>query len=140
MYKYIKYILFIISQPLVAQQDSTKLQINQVEVIKSFEANLEDARKVVVKSVIPVPKEYKPTYQYDISIVPVELKYPDPQVKPLAMNADGPFVVKNGFIHAGYGLLKNPEILAGYHFAKKDRYDAGIQINYESLNNTNLLK
>lgn len=136
MYKYIKYILFIISLPLVAQQDSTKLQINQVEVIKSFEANLEDARKVVVKSVIPVPKEYKPTYQYNISIVPVELKYPDPQVKPLAMNADGPFVVKNGFIHAGYGLLKNPEILAGYHFAKKDRYDAGIQINYESLNNS----
>ncbi len=137
MSKFIKYILFVATFPLVAQQDSTRLQINQVEVIKYFEANLEDARKIVVKSVIPRQKEFKPIYQYDISIVPVELKYPDPEVKPLAMNPDGPFLVNKGFIRAGYGLLKNPEILAGYHFAKKDRYDVGIQINYESLNNTN---
>lgn len=137
MFKFIKYILLVITLPLVAQKDSTKLQINQVEVIKSFEANLEDARKIVVKPVITPQKEFKPTYQYDISIVPIELKYPDPEVKPLAMNPDGPFWVNKGFIHAGYGLLKNPEILAGYHFAQKDRYDAGIQINYESLDNTN---
>jgi hypothetical protein len=137
MFKFIKYILLVITLPLVAQKDSTKLQINQVEVIKSFEANLEDARKIVVKPVITPQKEFKPTYQYDISIVPIELKYPDPEVKPLAMNPDGPFLVNKGFIHAGYGLLKNPEILAGYHFAQKDRYDAGIQINYESLDNTN---
>lgn len=137
MNQYIKYLLVLITLPAIGQKDSTKLQINQVEVVKAFEANLEDARKIVIKSVLPPQKEFKPTYQYDITIVPVDLKYPDPEVKPLAMEADGPFLVNKGYIHAGIGFLSNPEVTAGYHLAQKDRYDAGIQINYESLNNSN---
>ena len=73
------------------QVDSTKLDIKQVEVVKSFEANLEQANIVVVKPVSPAQKVFNPKYEYDISIVPLELKAPDPQIKPLAMNPDGPF-------------------------------------------------
>ncbi len=110
----------------MAQTDSTKIQLNQVEVIKTFEAILEDAKKIQIKSVLPVQKEFKPQYKYDISIVPIELKYPDPQIKPLAMNADATFKVNKGFIYAGYGLRKNPEVMAGYHTSKKDTYEAGF--------------
>ena len=118
------------------QVDSTKLNIKQVEVVKSFEANLEQANIVVVKPVSPAQKVFNPKYEYDISIVPLELKAPDPQIKPLAMNPDGPFLVKKGFLHAGYGIKKNPEILGGYHWSKKDNYDAGIVLNYQSLDNS----
>ncbi|MBK8886386.1 MAG: hypothetical protein IPN46_07450 [Saprospiraceae bacterium] len=118
------------------QVDSTKLDIKQVEVVKSFEANLEQANIVVVKPVSPAQKVFNPKYEYDISIVPLELKAPDPQIKPLAMNPDGPFLVKKGFFHAGYGIKKNPEILGGYHWSKKDNYDAGIVLNYQSLDNS----
>jgi hypothetical protein len=129
-------LLMIVYIQVAAQSDSTKIQINQVEVIKTFEAILEDAKKIQIKSVLPVQKEFNPQYKYDISIVPIELKYPDPQIKPLAMDADAPFKVNKGFIQAGYGLRKNPEVMAGYHTSKKDSYEAGFIINYESLDNS----
>ena len=129
-------LLLIVHIQVAAQSDSTKIHLNQVEVIKTFEAILEDAKKIEIKSILPVQKEFKPQYKYDISIVPIELKYPDPQIKPLAMNADALFKVNKGFIYAGYGLRKNPEVMAGYHTSKKDSYEAGVLINYESLNNS----
>jgi len=134
----ILFITIILTSGLTAQKDTsgTNLQLNQVEVIKAFEANLEDAQKVSVKSVLPVQKPFNPKYTYDITIVPIELKYPDPQIKPLAMNPDGPFKVNKGYFDAGYGLRKNPKMMAGYHFSKKDTYDAGFHVNYESLNNS----
>lgn len=118
-----------------AQKDSTKLNLNQVEVIKTFEANLEEASKVHIKAVLPVHKTFDPKYQYDITILPLELKYPAPQIKPLAMNPDEAFRVNMGYIFASYGLRKNPEIMAGYHTSKKDTYEAGFHFNFESLNN-----
>lgn len=136
MNKYLIFIIIHITTFIAAQQDSTKLQIKQVEVVKSFEAILEDAKKVNLKPILPTPSDFKPSYKYDITIVPAVLNYQDPQIKPLAMNPDGPFIVKKGFLHGGYGLRKNPELLAGYHFSKKDKFDAGIQINYEALDNS----
>lgn len=129
--------LFLILCPfiIIAQSDTTKLKINQVEVVKAFEVTLEESRKADIKPVIPKEKPYNPNYKYDITIVPANLKYPDPQIKPLAMNPDAPFKVKKGYIQAGYGLRKNPEIMAGYHTSKKETYDAGIHLQYESLNN-----
>ena len=52
----ILFITIILTSGLTAQKDTsgTNLQLNQVEVIKAFEANLEDAQKVSV--VIPVYK------------------------------------------------------------------------------------
>jgi hypothetical protein len=125
------------SSIIFAQKDSTKLDIKQVEVIKSFEATLEEANFIPVAPVMPTAASFNPKYEYDISIVPLELKYPDPQIKPLAMNPDDPFIVKKGYIFAGYGFRKNPDIKLGYHMIKKDRYDAGIHVGYESLDNTN---
>ncbi|MBK9734287.1 MAG: hypothetical protein IPO92_04675 [Saprospiraceae bacterium] len=132
------YILVCFSLPIFAQTDTlkTKIQLNQVEVIKSFEANLEEAEKITIKSVLPVQKPFNPTYKYDITIVPVELKYPAPQIKPLAMNPDGPFQINKAYLRAGYGALHNPEVLAGYHNSKKDLYDTGIHIDYSSLDNS----
>lgn len=137
MNRFIIFITFLVANQLSAQNDTTKIQLNQVEVIKSFEANLEDAQKVTIKSVLPVQKPFSPAYKYDITIVPIELKYPDPQIKPLAMNPDSPFKVNKGYIIAGYGILNNPDVMAGYHTAKKDTYDAGIHLDFSALDNSN---
>ncbi len=121
----------------MAQSDTTNsdLKINQVEVIKAFEANLQEAQKIRLKSVLPDQKPFNPTYKYDITIVPIDLKFPDPVIKPLAMAPDAPFKINNGYLQGGYGFRKNPELMAGYHFAKKDAYDVGFHLQYESLNN-----
>lgn len=135
-----KYLIIVLlsfsSFHLYAQTDTTKLKLNQVEVIKTFEANLEDAQKIKIKYVLPEQKTVNPKYDYDITIVPLTLKYPDPQIKPLAMNPDAEFYVNKGYIKAGYGVLRNPEIYAGYHISRKDAYDAGLHLQYQSLSNT----
>lgn len=128
--------LFIYTIHTQAQKDSTKLQLNQVEVIKAFEAVLEDAQKVSTQAVIPATAPFTPTYQYDITIVPIELKYTDPEIKPLAAESDPPFKVNQAYLFAGYGLRKNPDITAGYHFSKKDTYAAGIHAHYSALDNS----
>jgi len=119
-----------------AQKDTTKLNLNQVEVVKAFEANLATAERVAISPVMPTKPAFEPIYTYDITIIPFDIKYPDPIIKPLAMNADEPYIVKNGYIQAAYGLLKNPAIMAGYHKAKKDTYNAGIHLDYTALDNT----
>ncbi len=130
-------LLVLACLPVLAQKDTTKnLQLNQVEVIKAFEANLEEAKKVNVEPSAPEVSPYNPQFKYNITIVPADLKYPDPQIKPLAMEPDGPFKVNKGYLYAGYGSRNNPSVTAGFHTARKDTYEAGIEANYMSLDNS----
>lgn len=134
-------VIFFISWTLVsvqAQQDSL-LKLKQVEVVKTFEAQLEEAQKIHWSPIMPAQKDFNPAYTYDITIVPVELQYPEPSIRPLAMDGDAPFIVRNGFVHAGYGWRKNPYILGGYSLQRKDKFDIGIVAGYESLDNSERL-
>jgi hypothetical protein len=98
--------------------------------------SLQDAQKINIKPIVPAQIPFKPVYKYDITIVPIDLKYPDPQIKPLAMSPDQPFYINKGYVQAAYGIRKNPQLMAGYHHAKKDTYDAGFHLNAESLDNS----
>jgi hypothetical protein len=119
-------------------QDSipVKIDINNVEVIKSFEATLEDAKIQDIKATIPVQKPFKPTYKYDITIVPLDLTYPEPAIKPLAMNPDGDFIVNKGYVRAAYQHLINPSLKGGYYHMVKDEYDLGIHVDMEAIDNS----
>lgn len=121
-----------------AQADSItkKIDINSVEVVKAFEATLEDAKIYDVKAVLPQQKPFNPTYKYDISIVPIELKYADPEIKPLAMNPDGDFIVNKGYVRAAYQHVINPSIKGGYYHMVKDKYDFGVHLDAASTNNS----
>jgi hypothetical protein len=107
-----------------------KIEVDQVEVIKAFEAKLSDAKRISiapkVKAVIPVEK----TYNYDITIVPVDISYPDPVIRPLAMNPDAPKNVDRFFTRIGYGDLKSPYADASYQFVKGDEYDFILDAHY----------
>jgi hypothetical protein len=107
-----------------------KIEVDQVEVIKAFEAKLSDAKRIgvapKVKAVVPVDK----TYNYDITIVPVDIVYPDPVIKPLAMNPDAPKNVDHFFTRLGYGDLKSPYADASYQYVKGDEYDFIIDTHF----------
>ncbi len=107
-----------------------KIEVDQVEVIKAFEAKLSDAKRIgfapKVKAVVPVEK----TYNYDITIVPVDIIYPDPMIRPLAMNSDAPKNVAHFFTRLGYGDLKSPYADASYQYVKGDEYDFIIDAHF----------
>ena len=120
---------------LITERDTVitntgKIEVDQVEVIKAFEAKLSDAKRISVipkvKAVVPVEK----TNNYDITIVPVEIEYPDPVIKPLAMNPDAPKNVDHFFTRLGYGDLKSPYADASYQYVNGDEYDFIIDAHY----------
>ena len=80
------------------------LPAEEVEVIKSFEARIENARKVNFNP-SSVPGKAKTKFDYDVIIRPIELVYPDPVIKPVAMVPDQNPEKSNGFLKLGYGSL-----------------------------------
>jgi hypothetical protein len=129
---------FVLSGQQKSAQDSI-IKINQVEVIKEFEVTLEEAQKVDIIPTVIRPEIQKHQYNYEVSIVPADLNYPAPEIRPLAMDPDASFLVNKGFVSAGYGNLKNPSISAGYHFSKKEKYNLILRADYDALDNSKKL-
>ncbi|MFZ1789723.1 MAG: hypothetical protein WAT92_15495 [Saprospiraceae bacterium] len=113
-----------------------QIETEQVEVVKAFEVQLEDAIKVPVSPKIVVVEPQKKVYQYDVTIVPLEIKYPDPIIKPLAMNVEDPFESKQLFLKAGYGNARNPYFRMRFATAGNDKYELNAQFDYAGVDNT----
>lgn len=111
------------------------ININDVEVIKAFEATLIDAQPVGLAPAAPRVPDLVTNYQYQVTIVPLDLEYPDPVIKPYAMRPDPPKVVYQHFVEAGYGSVNNPHIAAGFSTAKDDS-ELKILAGYDALDNT----
>lgn len=133
-----KYILSIIllatvchingQDTLITERDTIitntgKIEVDQVEVIKAFEAKLSDAKRIAVSPKIQEIKKVEKTYEYDITIVPIDIVYADPVIRPLAMNPDAPKNVEKFFARLGYGDLKSPYADLSYQHTHSDEYD-----------------
>lgn len=113
-----------------------QIDVEQVEVVKIFEVQLEDAIKFDVLPKIEILKPLKKIYKYDVSIVPLELKYPDPIIKPLAMLADDPFDFNQLYVKAGYGNLRNPFFKMRFGTQGNEKYEINAALDYFSIDNT----
>lgn len=130
---------------LITERDTiitnpSNIEVDQVEVIKAFEAKLSDAKKISVspkvKTVVPVEK----TYKYDVTIVPIQITYADPVIKPLAMGADEPKNVDKAFARLGYGTPNAPYGDLSYQAIKGDEYDFLISAHHYGADDTDKVK
>ncbi len=120
--------IFLAQDTLITESDTIitntgVIEVDQVEVIKAFEAKLEDAKKISlkpkIKPIIPVEKQY----DYNITIVPLKIEYPDPVIKPLAMNPDPAKPSKRFYSRIGYGDLNSPYADISFHGQRGDEFD-----------------
>jgi hypothetical protein len=56
------------------QLSAQTLEDDEQEIIKDFEAQLEDAQRVIVKPTLQPVVVSKKTYKYDVTIIPLELR------------------------------------------------------------------
>lgn len=129
-YLIITCIITFLCSTLVGQSD---LNIENVDVIKTFEVNLEDATMIKpMIELVEIPKSPH-NYNYDLSIVPLDIDYPPPYIRPVSMVQDKPETWNNGYIKAGYGNLKNPfgQFRAGFH--AEDYYDISLVGNFTAF-------
>jgi hypothetical protein len=132
------YIIFFLSiffvQVINGQKDSSKLEFNQIEVVKSFEIKLRDVERVPVNPALQLPEDRPLDYPFAITPVPVSIQYPEPEIRALAMSPDEPVHINKGFVKGGYGNRKSPFAEGAYHHVRKDIYNWGAYAKYESVN------
>jgi len=137
--------IFVAQDTLITERDTIitntgVIEVDQVEVIKAFEAKLIDAKKISlnpkIQPIIPVEK----TYDYNITIVPLKIEYPDPVIKPLAMNPDPAKSSKNFYARLGYGDLKSPYADISYHGQRGDEFDYTISGHYYGADDSETTK
>ncbi|WP_235296028.1 TonB-dependent receptor [Portibacter marinus] len=123
-------------QPIYSQvRDTIKdLPAEQVEVIKQFEARLEDARKI---NTIPEPPAQRvlEQFNYAVSIKPLELEYPEPSIRPLGMPKEELPKKYNGFITASAGNLNTLNAALGYHYMTENETEFDLQADYLTQEN-----
>lgn len=129
-----KYISLLIIT-LMAASLPAQIETEQVEVVKAFEVQLEDAEKIEVLPKIIVTEQLRKIYQYDVTIVPLDIKYADPVIKPLAMNAEDAFDMKSVYLKGGYGNLRNPYFKMRFGTAGDEKYEIQANLDYYAVNN-----
>jgi len=122
-------------------QTDPNLPNSEIEIIKSFNARLAEAKMLDV----PTPEHEVDTNrafirQYKLSTQPITLSYPAPKMKPLAMPLGENPVNHPLYARLGYGLPSNPFGQITYYYGA-DRFNIQAQALYESLDdNENDLK
>ena len=133
-YSSISIFLFLFWSSAMAQ-----IEVNQVEVVKQFEAEIEEAEKIALQPVVVVPKSEKKKYKYDVTIQPLALNYPDPQIKPLSMKRDEPLESDQFYLKGGYGNLNNPLLKFRWATHGDDKYEINTHIDYAFIRLKTLL-
>lgn len=122
----------VCSTSLLAQE----LPEEKQEIIKTFEAQLEEARIInmapVIKPVVPIKKKYS----YNVTILPLDIEYPEPVIKPIAADTDLPFEPYPFYTRIGYGNVKNPGLELGFYKTDEYQFDRYIHLAHQSFDNS----
>lgn len=123
-----------ISIQIQAQVD---LPTEQVEVIKNFEATLEETEKVPIDPELPPLDTSTQLQQYQIPQThQLEVDYPAPKIRPLAMRPDALPNIYDAYLKIGAGLPTS-FLGEGYYGKFVDgKYDVGLNLKYHLGNFT----
>jgi len=123
--------LLLGSNALIAQEE---LPAEEVEVIKDYEIKTKEGTRIKTS---PTPYSIDPPnydYDYDLKVNPIEIEYPAPYIRPVAMQPDDPIKYYNGYIRGSYGTLSNPSVDAAYNLTATDYYTIGGKVNFSKFN------
>ena len=82
--KYILILFFSFSSIVLFAQDED-LESGSVEIIRSFDARLLDSEKINLNPSLPAVDTSSKRQRYNIPIQTLDIKYPPPRIRPLAL-------------------------------------------------------
>lgn len=135
---YISIFLFIVCG-LMAQQDSTSIASEKVEVVKRYEASILQANRKEIG--FKKEETTKPPINYSYNLTGekiIDFERPNPEIRPIGFQGDTEARKKilNGYVYGGYGSQKTLPIGAAYHYYIEDWIDAGFRIDHFSAEST----
>ena len=114
----------------------SQLGNEELEVIKAFKAKLATASSLDVSPTIEAAPQVNRDYDYRITIVPYDIDYEDPTIKPFAMKPDAQSDYYKAYAKLGFGNYKSPLANLSYHNTS-GKVEYGILANYLALDNSN---
>src|SRR5210317_1605785 len=82
---YLLIVTLILSSFATIMKAQEDLQVEEVKVIKDFEARLKDFRKINLEPVLPSFDISSRSYEYKVSSKALKLEYEKPSIRPLAL-------------------------------------------------------
>ena len=125
------FFLFSCITSAFAQPD---LPSEEVEVIKDFEAALEESFKITVKPELPPVDTSSKNLLYNVPSKTIELDYLPPKIRPIAMKKDAVPRIYNGYLKLGYGIPSSPYGEVSYHASDPQKYEVGAHFKHHSAN------
>ena len=80
----------------------------EIDVIKDFEASLEESKKINVTPELPALDTTSRQLTYALPSKSIQIQYLPPRIRPLAIKKDKVDPSYNGFIKLGYGTPNRP--------------------------------
>ncbi len=117
-----------------AQPPSDNLPSEEVEVIKDFEARLEDSYKLSIKPELPPVDTTTKSLIYNIPSKNIEVEYLPPKIRPIAMKRDRIPDTYKGHAKLGYGIPSSPYAELSYHTNNGKSYEVGGNFMHHSAN------
>ena len=115
----------------VGVQAQTDLPTEQVEVIKNFEATLEETEKVPIDPELPPLDTATQLQQYNIPQThQLDVEYDAPKIRPLAMRPDALPDKYDAYLRVGAGLPTTFLGEGAYGKFVDGQYDVGLNLKY----------
>lgn len=127
------FLIFGIVLPVFAQDD---LPDEEVQVIKNFDARLQDADMLEVAPILPPSDPTVKPQSYNVESKTVQVQYLPPKIRPLALKREKQGEIFNGFLKAGVGLPNSFYGEAGYSVFKDKQFDFNFHAKHHSANNS----
>jgi len=119
-------------QPVFAQDKKDKLNSENVDVVKSFEARLLESNKINVQPQLPALDTTTQKQTYLVPARPLTVKYDAPKLRPIGMKTVKEEKPLNGFAKLGAGVPKSLWGEFGYYFQKNDQFDGKVWFRHHS--------
>ena len=134
--KFLPLVVFLMGTTLVVAQPT--LPDEEVDVIKDFEASLEESQKINVTPELPELDTTSRQLTYALPSRTIQMQYLPPRIRPLAIRRDKVDPSYNGFVKLGYGTPNRPYAELAYNNTKDAKYDIGGHLKYHTANRKSL--
>lgn len=139
MQQFIFSIIFLlcITTPLSAQPGGGDLEGDKVDVVKTFEAQLEETSKVDLAPQLPPIDTSTKEQVFNIPIKNFSIEYPAPRIRPLAMKKAKLTEAYNTYLKAGAGLPNSFYGEGNFNKFIDKKYEIGGNLRHHSANFSN---
>lgn len=135
------FLLVVYSNQSFAQQDSTSISTENIEVIRNYEAIIQQAKRkkiLVKKSGSELPAI---SYSYNVkSNVNLDFERPEPVIRPKTykLGSKQSTDIKDGRLYGAYGNYSTLKLGGAYHYYIEDWVEAGIKLDHMSAKDQNI--